>query len=48
MSLAKIDIETLKCIVGEEEWEFCKKLKELRREAARLEAEVDRWLSAAV
>ncbi|MEZ0319571.1 MAG: hypothetical protein ABWK05_06240 [Pyrobaculum sp.] len=48
MSLAKIDVETLRCIVGESGWEFCRRLRALKKEAARLEAEVDKLLSAVV
>jgi len=40
VALAKEDIETLKCIAGAEEWEFCTRARRLRAEVARLETRV--------
>lgn len=40
MALAKEDIETLKCIAGAEEWEFCTRARHLRTEVARLESRI--------
>ena len=47
MSVAKIDVETLKCIFGEPSWELCKRLKNARRELAELEARIEKLLQAA-
>jgi hypothetical protein len=47
VSVAKIDVETLKCIFGEPSWELCKRLKNARRELAELEARIEKLLQAA-
>ncbi len=47
MSVAKIDVETLRCIFGEPSWELCKRLKNARRELAELEARIEKLLQAA-
>ena len=47
MSVAKIDVETLKCIFGEPSWELCKRLKNAKRELAELEARIEKLLQAA-
>ncbi len=46
MSVAKIDVETLRCIFGEPSWELCKRLKNARRELAELEARIEKLLQA--
>jgi len=40
VTLAKEDVETLKCIAGAEEWEFCTRARRLRAEVAKLESRV--------
>jgi len=40
VALAKEDVETLKCIAGAEEWEFCTRARRLRAEVARLESRI--------
>ena len=40
MALAKEDVETLKCVAGAEEWEFCTRAKRLKAEVARLESRI--------
>jgi len=40
VALAKEDVETLKCIAGAEEWEFCTLARRLRTEVAKLETRV--------
>jgi len=40
VALAKEDVETLKCIAGAEEWEFCVQTRRLRTEVAKLETRV--------
>lgn len=47
MSVAKIDVETLRCIFGEPSWELCRRLKNARRELAELEARIEKLLQAA-
>ncbi|MCI4446326.1 MAG: hypothetical protein JHC20_00165 [Pyrobaculum sp.] len=46
MSVAKIDVETLRCIFGEPSWELCRRLKNARRELAELEARIEKLLQA--
>ena len=46
MSVAKIDVETLRCIFGGPSWELCKRLKNARRELAELEARIEKLLQA--
>jgi hypothetical protein len=46
VSVAKIDVETLRCIFGEPSWELCKRLKNARRELAELEARVEKLFQA--
>jgi hypothetical protein len=47
VSVAEIDVETLRCIFGEPSWELCKRLKNARREVAELEARIEKLLQAA-
>jgi hypothetical protein len=47
VSVAKIDVETLRCIFGEPSWELCKRLKNARRELAELEARIEKLLQVA-
>ncbi|GEM_PF-855604 len=47
MPVAKIDIETLRCIAGESRWELCIRLKNARRELAELKARVEKLLQRA-
>lgn len=44
MAVAKIDIETLRCIQGTSDWELCTKIKNIRRRIEALEATVYRLL----
>ncbi|MFN3804032.1 MAG: hypothetical protein ACK4SY_03150 [Pyrobaculum sp.] len=46
MAVAKIDIETIRCIYGSSLWDFCIKLKGLRGEVAKIELEVERLLES--
>lgn len=46
MAVAKIDIETIRCIYGSSLWDFCNKLKGLRREVAKIELEVEKLVEA--
>jgi len=46
VSVAKIDVETLRCIFGESSWELCSRLKNARRELAEVEARVEKLFQA--
>ena len=46
MSVAKTDIETLRCIAGGSKWELCTRIKEARSELAELKAKIDKLLEA--
>lgn len=47
MPVAKIDVETLRCIAGVSRWELCIRLKNARRDLAELEARVEKLLQTA-
>ncbi len=44
MTVAKVDIETFKCIVGISNWEFCDRLKKLRGELAQVELAIEKLI----
>lgn len=46
MVVAVVDIETLKCIRGETNWDLCLKLKKAREDLAELEARIEKLLEA--
>ncbi|MEM1519191.1 MAG: hypothetical protein QXK71_03275 [Pyrobaculum sp.] len=48
MSVAEIDVETIRCILGVDTWDFCTRLKKLKKEIERLEVEIEKiWAKIA-
>lgn len=44
MVVAKLDLETIRCILGISSWDFCLKAKRLREEVNTLEVKVERLI----
>ncbi|HII46586.1 hypothetical protein [Pyrobaculum aerophilum] len=44
MAVARADIETLKCIRGESNWDFCLRLKKAKEALAELETKIEKLL----